>query len=587
MKDYYKILGVDPEAEPEVISYAYKALTKKYHPDSCKDLHTKKQMEERMKEINEAHDILSNPATRDSHDKARREKASSEKRSNSHSNDTSQTKTGQSQDSSSSQGKGSSSTTSPYKDIFEAVEKGDVVAVESFIASGISVNGRNAFGMTPLHMAIVKRHWNIATLLVNKGADVNVRNQQTGETPLHFAASHGAINAVELLLNRGADFSITDNGMKTPLDVAEENGHRDIASLLVSRGAKRRNAKPVTQKKTYSLFDDVGCLLPITAFSMFFGTIAIIGYISDLTKNVEFGCGCGIISLILMLVIFQLIQRKPIIHKRSFNMNMVVGIVLFICGLLYIIYVFSNIHHETSIPVSKPEGSPAESSPTPQFGEVSFSSTIEGATIKIYDNNGILYGSWDGSSLTQNPKLTLTPGWYIINISKPYYYDIKLGSRSRAICIESGKTLVVEDKWVSKPSILVTTNKDAKVFLNGRQAGTTLNRQLNLRGLDEGTYKIAARRSDCYETEEKSVKLKKGQTQKISFELSEIPQTPVYSGGNGTGDYSGSGSYSGGGGSTGGGSYSGGGTRSGGSGSSGSKSSGTGSKSGWGGGEDF
>ena len=540
MKDYYKILGVDPEAEPEVISYAYKALTKKYHPDSCRDLHTKKQMEERMKEINEAYEILSNPATRDSHDKTRREKASSEKRSNSHSNDTSQTKTGQSQDSSSSQGKGSSSTTSPYKDIFEAVEKGDMAAVESFIAGGISVNGRNAFGMTPLHMAIVKRHWNIATLLVNKGADVHARSQ-TGETPLHFAASHGAMNAVELLLNRGADLSITDNSMKTPLDVAEENGHREIVSLLVSRGSKRKNAKPVTQKKTYSLFDDVGCLLPITAFLMFLGTIAIIGYISDLTKNVEFGCGCGIISLILMLVIFQLIQRKPIVHKRSFNMNMVVGIILFICVLLSIIYVFSNRHHETSIPVSKPEGSPAESSPTPQFGEVSFSNTIEGATIKIYDNNGILYGSWDGNSLKQNPKLTLTPGWYIINISKPYYYDIKLGSRSRAICIESGKTLVVEDKWVSKPSILVKINKDAKILLNGREVGTTQNKQLNLKGLDEGTYKITAKRSDCF-TEQKDIQLKKDQEIKISFDLMEVPQIPVHSGGSRTGSYSGGGS---------------------------------------------
>jgi len=33
MKDYYKILQVAPDASPEVIQMAYKALAKKYHPD--------------------------------------------------------------------------------------------------------------------------------------------------------------------------------------------------------------------------------------------------------------------------------------------------------------------------------------------------------------------------------------------------------------------------------------------------------------------------------------------------------------------------------------------------------------------------
>ena len=33
MKDYYKILQISPDAAPEVIQMAYKALAKKYHPD--------------------------------------------------------------------------------------------------------------------------------------------------------------------------------------------------------------------------------------------------------------------------------------------------------------------------------------------------------------------------------------------------------------------------------------------------------------------------------------------------------------------------------------------------------------------------
>ena len=38
MKDYYAILGISINAESEVISAAYKALAKKYHPDVYKGI---------------------------------------------------------------------------------------------------------------------------------------------------------------------------------------------------------------------------------------------------------------------------------------------------------------------------------------------------------------------------------------------------------------------------------------------------------------------------------------------------------------------------------------------------------------------
>jgi curved DNA-binding protein CbpA len=53
-KDYYKILQVDPSAEQEVIEGAFNRLANKYHPDKNKS----PQASERMKELNEAHDIL-------------------------------------------------------------------------------------------------------------------------------------------------------------------------------------------------------------------------------------------------------------------------------------------------------------------------------------------------------------------------------------------------------------------------------------------------------------------------------------------------------------------------------------------------
>ncbi|MDD5472708.1 MAG: DnaJ domain-containing protein [Candidatus Methanoperedens sp.] len=59
-KDYYEILQVHPQAEPEVIEAAWRRLARKYHPDVNKSQNA----EERMKEINIAYEILGNPERR-------------------------------------------------------------------------------------------------------------------------------------------------------------------------------------------------------------------------------------------------------------------------------------------------------------------------------------------------------------------------------------------------------------------------------------------------------------------------------------------------------------------------------------------
>ena len=58
MKNYYEILEVDQKASKEVIEKAYKVLAKKYHPD-LQEEKNKKRAEEKIKNLNEAYEILS------------------------------------------------------------------------------------------------------------------------------------------------------------------------------------------------------------------------------------------------------------------------------------------------------------------------------------------------------------------------------------------------------------------------------------------------------------------------------------------------------------------------------------------------
>jgi len=64
-KDYYKILEVPRGASGEEVRKAYRKLARKYHPDLNPN---NKQAEERFKEINEAHEVLSNKEKRQQYD---------------------------------------------------------------------------------------------------------------------------------------------------------------------------------------------------------------------------------------------------------------------------------------------------------------------------------------------------------------------------------------------------------------------------------------------------------------------------------------------------------------------------------------
>ena len=63
-KDYYQALGVPRDAPVEDIKKAYRKLARKYHPDVSKE----KDAEARMKEVNEAYAVLSDPEKRAAYD---------------------------------------------------------------------------------------------------------------------------------------------------------------------------------------------------------------------------------------------------------------------------------------------------------------------------------------------------------------------------------------------------------------------------------------------------------------------------------------------------------------------------------------
>jgi curved DNA-binding protein len=63
--DYYKVLGVSEKASGKEIKSAYRKLARKYHPDLNPD---DPQAERKFKQVNEAHEVLSDPEKRKKYD---------------------------------------------------------------------------------------------------------------------------------------------------------------------------------------------------------------------------------------------------------------------------------------------------------------------------------------------------------------------------------------------------------------------------------------------------------------------------------------------------------------------------------------
>jgi ankyrin repeat protein len=112
---------------------------------------------------------------------------------------------------------------------------GAVETMRLLLDRGADVNVKNRRGSTPLHWAI---HGEAKVrLLIARGATINVR-QIEGRTPLFLAASLANSNGtLRLLLAQGANPNIATANGQTPLMVAAGRGHVDAVRMLLDAKA--------------------------------------------------------------------------------------------------------------------------------------------------------------------------------------------------------------------------------------------------------------------------------------------------------------------------------------------------------------
>lgn len=131
--------------------------------------------------------------------------------------------------------------------LFEAAKKGDVPALTTLLDQHPEkLYARDKpYEHTLLHLAAFGGHLSAVDLLLRRGLDVNVREKGDNTYPMHWAAAAGHLDVVRRLAEAGGD--VIGHGDDHELEVigwasswhdCDDDVHRAIVDLLISRGAK-------------------------------------------------------------------------------------------------------------------------------------------------------------------------------------------------------------------------------------------------------------------------------------------------------------------------------------------------------------
>jgi ankyrin repeat protein len=115
--------------------------------------------------------------------------------------------------------------------IHDCCSSGNLEGLKDLLATGVEINSRDEFGMTPLLSAIRNGHLNIMQALLRHGVKPN-KCGYFGGTPLHAAAESGNPEMVRLLLEY-CDPTLQNHFEETALDRASTDEIKELIAEAI------------------------------------------------------------------------------------------------------------------------------------------------------------------------------------------------------------------------------------------------------------------------------------------------------------------------------------------------------------------
>lgn len=123
------------------------------------------------------------------------------------------------------------------------------IAILIYIISSVVIN---EYTSEPLTQLVYDSNQSKLEKVLKLGKDINEIDENT-ETALAVAVNEGNKDIVDLLLNNGADINLKSDG-KLPLEIAIEKGYEDIKKVLLNKGAEAtiRETKNISASESYN-----------------------------------------------------------------------------------------------------------------------------------------------------------------------------------------------------------------------------------------------------------------------------------------------------------------------------------------------
>gem|GEM_PF-304783 len=139
--------------------------------------------------------------------------------------------------------------------------------VGALLDKGADINvPEDQYGWTPLMIAVGQGHDAVAKLLFDRGADCNYKAKD-GETVLMVACRKGNAEMVKGLLEKKIDVNVADQQGRTAFGNAVSATHLDLAQLLLNAGFRVDSKSKEINSCVFKLFDDgqIGFLKTVLA----------------------------------------------------------------------------------------------------------------------------------------------------------------------------------------------------------------------------------------------------------------------------------------------------------------------------------
>ncbi len=127
----------------------------------------------------------------------------------------------------------------PYESpVADAAQRGDLEAVRALLQQGADPNAAQADGLTALHWAALNDKLGIAEILLYAGAAISPVTRVGGYTPLHLASQSGHGEVARTLLEAGADANAYTTTGVSSLHFAAQADAAEAIRALIEHGAE-------------------------------------------------------------------------------------------------------------------------------------------------------------------------------------------------------------------------------------------------------------------------------------------------------------------------------------------------------------